>query len=349
MKGLPLVSVVVPVYNVRRYLERCDASIRAQTYSNIEIVYVDDGSTDGSAVVCDQLAQRPSTIVIHKENAGLGFARNTGMQAANGDYVVFLDSDDYYDENLISDLATPVIGGSVEFTLAGFTRIEGGKANSRALPDVNEVISGNREVMDRIFTRMLGFYPGKDDYVEMSACARLYNRIIAKQNGIWFRSERECLSEDLDFNSRYLQYVNSALCTSSVGYYYCDNEGSLTNRYRPDRFLKQKDIHAHFWRVADELGLSEEAYVRLDNTLASITRYCVKLEYLNWRAETHLSQQDVLSRIDEICSDRYLCDALARLSAYPVPRKNRAVNNLMLKRRTRLLLMVMAAKSTLGI
>lgn len=348
MSDLPLISVVIPVYNVSGFLKRCDKSVRKQAYPNIEIVYVDDGSTDESGSICESLAENSRTKVVHKENAGLGFARNTGMETATGRYVVFLDPDDYYDENLILNLAKPALEGRAEFTLSGFTRVEGEKVSPRSLPDVGSAIEGNHAVMESIFTHMLGYYPGRDDYIEMSACARLYDLSLIKCEGIWFNSERECLSEDLDFNSRYLQHVGSALCTGSVGYYYCDNQGSLTNKYRPDRFQKQKELHARFWKVADDLNLGDEAHVRLDNTLASIARYCIKLEYLHARS-CQSSRSGLLSEMACICSDDYLREALVRLSAYPVPKKNRIVNDLIMGRHTRALEAVMAGKTRLGI
>ena len=90
-----LVSIVVPVYNVELYLEKCVNSIVNQTYQNIEIILVDDGSTDGSGIKCDELAQKDNRIiVIHKENGGLSDARNVGIEKATGDFYVFLDSDD---------------------------------------------------------------------------------------------------------------------------------------------------------------------------------------------------------------------------------------------------------------
>lgn len=348
MTETPLISVIVPVYNVVGYLSRCDASIREQTYPNLEVVYVDDGSTDGSGEVCDRLAERPGVRAVHKENGGLGYARNTGVDAASGRYVVFLDPDDYFDPGLIADLAAPVLGGETEFTLAGFTRESGGKSSPRALPEVGRPLTGNGAVMGGVFTRMLGYYPGRDDYIEMSACARLYDLGLIRREGLSFRSERDVLSEDLDFNSRYLQHVGSALCTGSVGYHYCDNEGSLTNRYRPDRLEKQEALHARFSEVADELDLGEEAHVRLDNTLASIARYCVKLEYLRWR-EGGESRRELLDAISLVCGDGYVREALKRLAAYPVPAKNRAVNELILRQRPRELALVMAAKARLGV
>lgn len=90
MTDMPLVSVVVPVYNVEKYLDRCVQSVVGQTYDNLEIILVDDGSTDGSAVICDNWASSDGRIkVIHKKNAGLGMARNSGMDSAGGKYIFF--------------------------------------------------------------------------------------------------------------------------------------------------------------------------------------------------------------------------------------------------------------------
>ena len=97
----PLVSVVVPVYNVEPYLHRCVDSILTQTYQNLEVILVDDGSPDNCSIICDEYAKLdPRIHVIHKENGGVSSARNAALDAARGDYVTFVDSDDY----LLSDI-----------------------------------------------------------------------------------------------------------------------------------------------------------------------------------------------------------------------------------------------------
>lgn len=101
----PLVSVIIPVYNVEAYLERCVRSVLDQSYSHLEILLIDDGSTDNSSSLCDSLALTDSRIIVfHKENGGLSSARNMGLEAANGDYLVYVDSDD-----LILDRSTSSI------------------------------------------------------------------------------------------------------------------------------------------------------------------------------------------------------------------------------------------------
>ena len=105
MKKTPLISVIIPVYRVEKYLDRCLRSITEQTYRNLEIILVDDGSPDNSGAICDAWAARDSRIrVIHKENAGAGAARNTGLNVASGDVVSMIDSDDYLEIHMYEHL-----------------------------------------------------------------------------------------------------------------------------------------------------------------------------------------------------------------------------------------------------
>ena len=100
-----LVSVIVPIYNVEKYLEKCIESIVNQTYKNLEIILVDDGSQDNCPAMCDEWTQKDSRIkVIHKKNGGLSSARNAGLEVSNGEYISFVDSDDWLDENTFEEL-----------------------------------------------------------------------------------------------------------------------------------------------------------------------------------------------------------------------------------------------------
>lgn len=117
-----LVSIVIPVYNVEKYLKECVDSAINQTYKNIEIILVDDGSKDNSGKICDEYKEKDErVIVIHKENGGLSDARNCGMANANGEYIYFLDSDDYILENTISELLEKAIENSSDFVFFGAT------------------------------------------------------------------------------------------------------------------------------------------------------------------------------------------------------------------------------------
>lgn len=121
----PLVSVVVPVYNVEKYLSVCVDSLLRQQYKNIEIFLIDDGSTDSSGEICDKYSSKYQNVkVFHKNNSGLGYTRNYGLKRISGEYVTFVDSDDYVENDLIQKLIEPVLlNHSVDGVIGGFTKI----------------------------------------------------------------------------------------------------------------------------------------------------------------------------------------------------------------------------------
>lgn len=115
------VSVIIPIYQVERYLERCIKSVINQSYKNIEIILIDDGSTDRCPTICDEYAQEDSRIiVIHKQNGGLSSARNTGLSVCNGDYISFIDSDDYIDEHMIEVMVKKIEITNSDIVCCGF-------------------------------------------------------------------------------------------------------------------------------------------------------------------------------------------------------------------------------------
>lgn len=120
-----LISIVVPVYNVEEYLEKCVSSIRNQTYKNLEIILVDDGSKDSSGVLCDKIAGEDSRIhVVHKENGGISSARNAGIEIATGKYIGFIDSDDYIDERMFELLYNALIKNNAQMSVCNYSWVD---------------------------------------------------------------------------------------------------------------------------------------------------------------------------------------------------------------------------------
>ena len=127
----PLISVIVPVYNVEKYIAACVDSILAQTYTNLEILLVDDGSTDSSGALCDEYARRDVRVrVIHQENGGLSDARNTGMQSAQGTYFAFVDSDDFIAGDYIAYLYGMIEKHHAQIAVCGYQKVYPGDENS---------------------------------------------------------------------------------------------------------------------------------------------------------------------------------------------------------------------------
>lgn len=164
-----LISIVVAVYNVKDYLKACISSLLAQTYSRIEIILVDDGSTDGSSDICDFAKEQDCRVrVLHKENGGLSDARNAGLSVSRGDYVTFVDGDDVVSSHLIEMLYYPIAEGRADYSICPF--IES--------PNPNQALASQREVQDEIL------YQSHDAAVEclfgskltVSACGKLGKR-----------------------------------------------------------------------------------------------------------------------------------------------------------------------------
>ena len=134
---MKLISVIVPVYNTEKYIEKCVMSILNQTYKNLEIILIDDGSTDNSPQICDSLAKKDNRItVIHQPNGGVSSARNIGLDNTHGDYITFVDSDDYIEPNMIEFLSENI--GDTNIAMCGYTSVD---ENGNLSPQENVTVT----------------------------------------------------------------------------------------------------------------------------------------------------------------------------------------------------------------
>ncbi len=295
-----LISIIVPVYNAEKYLAECLDSIRAQTYKNIEVVMVNDGSTDSSGEICDQYAARYDNFrVIHKENEGLGEARNTGLQSISGDFVTFLDSDDHVDSDYIEQLCDCIIKHKVDVCKSGFYRVTDKKEVIKEIRYSDEVFSGSGAKLE-LLPRLIGSRPDKKDSVEMAVCGTLYNVRHIVVNNLRFPSERQLISEDLVFNIDYMQHADGACTTSYIGYNYRVNEKSLSTKYRKDRFEAVRHFHLEMDKKLRGLGYEEETLVRLQRLFFVYIRMCIRQEGKN---VSGLSRKVRKANIAGICDD----------------------------------------------
>lgn len=211
----PEISVIVPVYNVESYLERCVKSIQTQTFSSFEIILVDDGSTDQSGIMCDKMAEEDTRIrVIHKENGGLSDARNTGMDAALGQYLFFADSDDYIAENALETLFNLIRNNDAQIAVGGICNSYVGKCFSQCDCTETFVCSGTEA-----FGHML---EGKR--IPGSACGKLYSRSICESHGFIVGTTYE----DAFFLPEVLFDARVVAVTTVPLYTYWHRSGSIT-------------------------------------------------------------------------------------------------------------------------
>ena len=209
-----LISVIVPVYKVEKYLRRCIESILAQTHKNIEMLLVDDGSPDGSGAICNEYAEKDSRVrVFHKENGGVSSARNLGLREAKGQYIGFVDADDYIDMTMYETLLNNLIKESADISVCSYYQEDDNGVFHKHWPqDDYLTISGDRQIEYLIANR----------YYTCSSCDRLFKKALL--SGLQF-DETKKVYEDLLFLYEVAKKSSATVFTSTPLYYYCNNDG----------------------------------------------------------------------------------------------------------------------------
>ena len=212
------ISVIVPVYNVEKYLDKCLESIVHQTYRNLEIILVDDGSSDNCPAMCDEWAGKDKRIkVIHKENGGLSSARNAGLDFATGEYIVFVDSDDWLDTDAVEKLLRAAVENRADIVASGFYFEN--ESGTSSIQDLRVSSFENEDIAFALLT----------DEIRPEVCSKLYSaRLIGKLRF----DESMKYAEDLPFNFNVMLKAKKLFCMAvSCYHYYQRNAGSITSSY----------------------------------------------------------------------------------------------------------------------
>lgn len=214
-----LVSIVVPIYNTSLFLEKCLESIKNQTYSNIEVILVDDGSTDGSGEIAEKYAIEDVRFrIIHLENGGVSRARNKGIELATGKYITFIDSDDYVDDRHIENLIKYISADSV-MCICNYIR----RYSDRDELGILNSPVGELE-REYVVENLLGVYEGY-------SCTKLFDLDVLRDNNIFFE-EKIKLCEDLLFVLTYILKADGKIAYSDFAtYYYFQRDDGATARF----------------------------------------------------------------------------------------------------------------------
>lgn len=239
------VSIIVPIYNVEKYHCRCMDSLLNQTLKDIEIIMVDDGSPDNCPQMCDEYAKKDSRVkVVHKKNGGLGYARNSGLDVATGEYVAFVDSDDYVDLGMYEKLYKAAEENNNEAVFCGFKK-EFSPNRFIECKECNSYTEYTSEGMKLLVLDFIAAPPHcKSEYIhDMSVWHSIYKRSIIEENNIRFISERDYASEDIPFQIDFLKCCKKVGFIPDVFYVYCYNGGSLTKSFKPEKFKKMQALY----------------------------------------------------------------------------------------------------------
>lgn len=225
MKTQPLISVIVPVYNVEKYISRCLHSIYEQTYKNLEIILIDDGSTDSSLSILDKYAKKDSRVkVVHQMNRGLSAARNTGIQQSHGAYLTFIDSDDYVTHDYVEYMYKLLEQNNFKSSLAlcSLTQVFPNGKSKNMGNNEEKIISGKKCI------EMMCYH----DLVDTCAYAKLGKRELYDDH--FFPVGK--LFEDIGSTYKLLEQCKTVACGFKAKYFYCIKEDSIvTSKFKPSK------------------------------------------------------------------------------------------------------------------
>ncbi|RAW62859.1 glycosyltransferase [Faecalibacterium hattorii] len=284
----PLVSIILPVYNAQSHLARCVGSICAQTYRNIEIIILNDGSKDQSLPVCEEFRQKdPRILLVDKANSGVSDTRNLGLKLASGKYVEFVDSDDYLDPDFTERLVAAAEENEADFVIAPYKMVipAGASKPEQVLDKIQDEL-GVMSVARPPEVREYGFLPAgvydKDtfalrlmdkpaSYFYSVLWNKLYRRDILTGNDIQFVSEMRW-AEDLVFNLRYIQYAERFVAIDKPGYYYVQNPQSICHTQINAATIVQNKLQVfrYYKDLYTRLGIYEEVRPQLYKFLVDI-------------------------------------------------------------------------------
>lgn len=309
-----MISIIIPVYNVQTYLDECVNSIVSQSYCNLEIILVDDGSTDSSGKMCDLWLEKDSRIkVVHKLNGGLSSARNTGIEVAKGDYIAFVDSDDFVDKLMYESLLNILEKTSdIDVASCGIEQFR-----DENYLDVRIFLN----CFDREFSVMEYIKLILEHEIDNAVWNKLYRRTAISQT----RFKEGQINEDILFNLEILSKINKLAYISNAYYKYRIRKGSITQQANPKLFDFIDNAFYMRKRILEDmkLGLSLEMegyiYHEMTNYISTIEKYKSVALYKNQvnYCKRYILSHPILSFMNKFWSTKQKIK-FALVSSFPI-------------------------------
>ncbi len=292
----PIISVIVPVYNAEKYLRRCVDSILAQTFTDFELLLIDDGSKDKSGEICDEYARKDNRVkVFHKENGGASAARNLGLDHANGYYVAFVDSDDYLSTEYLHSFYNIIyVKDRVDLIIQSpIYTYQNGIIKTKKI--TNRVYDGENMLKDFI-------NDGNLDFTEPHS--KLFRLSLIKENNIHF-NEKVIIGEDGIFIAHFLRFCKFIDLSEDVGYYYVKSGNSIQNRF----YSPEKELYGVIEWKKSLMQLSEYAKIGYDvPNIWRVLTFLIKrylFAVVNNKSLSHKEKKVWIKYLDEDCFTNY--------------------------------------------
>lgn len=310
---MPKVSIIVPCWGVEKYLDRCVESLVNQTLKDIEIILVDDESPDKVPQMCDEWAKRDARIkVIHKKNAGLGMACNSGIEIASGEFVAFCDSDDWVDTEMYQILYNTAISEQCDVVYSGLRDVtENEVIISTRIKNKEKIVFSKEQINDVVLDMIAPRIEEKPERkYEASAKVALYKRKLICLNSIRFVSEREIASEDQIFNINVLLNSNKVCFLPMAFYNYRVNTNSISRSVNLDKWKAIKGMYNYMLDDCKKKHIHGDYDLRIQRVFLGSIRI-----FLTQVLNSNLSKQKINSVLRGIRKD---CDVEKVLELYPI-------------------------------
>lgn len=273
----PVISIIMPVYNSENYLAEAIKSIQNQTFNQFELILVNDGSTDRSGEICDQFSKKDSRIhVVHKENGGICAARNTGISHAVGDFVGFMDNDDYYNPNLLHENYKLLMKHKADWIKFGKIEVlvQNGKKLTEKKTRFEDGIYGEKQILKELLTL-------RSNDVMTFVWDSLFRRSILIDNNLFFDEKFKMGNEDIDFCEQYAEFSNKLVVNSKHYYTHYTRLGiSTSSKYSEEKIksymylLRKSNKRYSKYKISIHQNKEAYSYIILKQIIVSI---CQKL------------------------------------------------------------------------
>ncbi len=294
-------SVIIPIYNVENYINRCVDSVLNQTFDNFELILVDDGSTDNCGKICDDYSKKDKRVtVVHKANGGVSSACNMGLTVAQGNYVMFLDGDDYITDDCLSVLMDQKANDNTDMIIGTIMWVN--ECNGNVVHQVarnNEVIA--REHFQEKIPQLL------EERRLNYRHAKLYRMDIIKGNSLCFEDYMLTFAEDTVFNFSFLRFCKSIALVGKPVHFYMQHSNTLAHKFYADRYEKTQKLHLFMENMCKESDLLNDAMVNtINHRRISAATWCMQA-VLN---HSNLKTKNKIQYLTKIYEDKNLRKAM---------------------------------------
>ncbi|MBI6873655.1 glycosyltransferase [Clostridium aciditolerans] len=304
------VSIIIPIYNAQTYLEKCLDSVMGQTLQEIEIILINDGSSDNSLNICKEYAIKDKRIkVIDKENKGVSKARNTGLLYAKGEYVTFIDSDDCIEHNMIEELYNSVTANNAEFCMCNYVKENNGKILYIDSSIHKKVLEGN-DIKNYLLIPLIEREDNQKEHILgnfRGPLGKLFKKDIIEKYNIKFKEDL-IIGEDFIFNLEFLIHTNKAVINQGFYYHYLINTNSATMRYKKDCWKSiYRTIILYLKDFLKNNNLCLEAKDKVDKL---IIKYFLMSIINEGRRNNPKSRAEKINAIREMCEDKIIMNSI---------------------------------------